>query len=362
MIILKEELINLNLEKADENVYKLVQKRWDSVAKPLNGLGSFETIFAQIGAITGTPDIDIRKKLIIAMCADNGVVEEGVSQSGQEVTAIVSGFMAKMESSVGKMAKVAGADVWAVDIGINCHDSIEGMINKKVAYGTADFLKQPAMTEKEMMLAIEAGMELVKEAKAAEYGVIGTGEMGIGNTTTSSALAAIITGTSVADATGRGAGLDDDGLSRKQQVIGKALEIYGFKQNVAYTGTENALKALQCVGGLDIAGLVGVFIGGAIYHIPIVIDGLISAVAALVAAQIHPTVREYMLASHLGKEKAISVIMDRLGLSPVINAGLALGEGTGAVMLFGLLDIAFSLYTSNTTFDEMQIDQYERYV
>lgn len=360
--MLKEELISLQIEKTDKTIYKQVQDRWDSVAKPLNGLGEFEKIFDRIGAISGTADIDIRKKLIISMCADNGIVEEGVSQSGQEVTAIVSGFMAHGESSVGRMAKVAGTDVWAVDIGINSDTRIAGMIDAKVAMGTANFLKQPAMTLQETMSAIETGIRMVEKAKASGYNIIGTGEMGIGNTTTSSALVAILTGRPIADVTGRGAGLGDEGLRRKQYVITEALHKYGFKQGVEYSGLDNALKALQCVGGLDIAGLVGVFIGGAVYHIPIVIDGLISAVSALVAAQINPLVTEYMLASHMSREKAAGIIMDMLGINPVIDAGLALGEGTGAVMFFGLLDIAFSLYVSQTTFDEMKIDQYERYV
>ena len=217
--MLKEELIKIHVEKLDKKLYKAVQDKWDLVAKPLNGLGDFEKIFDRIGAISGTTDIDIRTKLIISMCADNGVVEEGVSQSGQEVTAIVSGFMAKMQSSVGKMAKVAGSDVWAVDVGINSREKIEGMIDEKVAYGTANFLKQPAMTEEEALAAIVVGIKMVSKAVEAGYKIIGTGEMGIGNTTTSSALTAILTGARVSEVTGRGAGLDDTGLVRKREVI-----------------------------------------------------------------------------------------------------------------------------------------------
>lgn len=359
--MLKEELIKIHVEKLDKKLYKAVQDKWDLVAKPLNGLGNFEKIFDRIGAISGTTDIDIRKKLIISMCADNGVVEEGVSQSGQEVTAIVSGFMAKMQSSVGKMAKVAGSDVWAVDVGINSREKIEGMIDEKVAYGTANFLKQPAMTEEEALAAIEVGIKMVSKAVEAGYKIIGTGEMGIGNTTTSSALTAILTGARVSEVTGRGAGLDDTGLVRKREVICRAIKKYGFEEGKSYSGADDAFKALCCVGGLDIAGLVGVFIGGGIYHVPIVIDGVISAVSALVASEIIPDVKEYMIASHSSREPAAQEIMVSLGITPVINAGLALGEGTGAVMMFGLLDMAFSLYNSQTTFDEMQIDQYERY-
>lgn len=359
--MLKEELINLKIEKPSKEIYAEVQNRWDSIAKPLNGLGDFEAIYDRIGAILGTSDIDISKKLIIAMCADNGIVEEGISQSGQEVTAIVSGFMAKMQSSVGKMATVAKADVWAVDVGINGEAPIEDMIYMNVARGTANFLKQPAMTEEEVLKAIEVGISMVKKAVDEGYQLIGTGEMGIGNTTTSSALTAILTGRPVAEVTGRGAGLDDEGLSRKKYVISEALKKYGFKEGVSYSGFDDAFKALCSVGGLDIAGLVGVFIGGALYHRPIVIDGVISAISAYVAAQLVPDAKEFMVASHVSREPAAQEIMRKLGITPVINAGLALGEGTGAVMMFGLLDIAFSLYDSKTTFEKMQIDQYERF-
>lgn len=357
----KEELRNLKVDAPSKEMYQAVQDKWDSVAKPLNGLGDFETIYDRIGAILGTTNIDISKKVIISMCADNGVVEEGISQSGQEVTSIVSSFMAKKQSSVGKMATVVDSDVWAVDIGINNPNEIEGMVQRKVAMGTANFLKAPAMTEDEVMQAISAGIDMVKIASEQGYNIIGTGEMGIGNTTTSSALTAILTGRTVAEVTGRGAGLDDAGLNRKKEVICKAMEMYGFAEGTAYSGFDNTFKALCSVGGLDIAGIVGLFIGGAIYHKPIVIDGVISAVSAFIAAQLVPTAAEYMIASHISKEPAAHEIMNKLGITPVIQAGLALGEGTGVAMMFGLLDIAFSLYTSDATFDEMNIEQYEKF-
>lgn len=359
--MLKEELINIKVKKLDKSMYYAVQAKWDMVAKPLNGLGDFEHIFDRIGAILGTTQIDISKKLIIAMCADNGIVEEGVSQSGQEVTAIVSGFMARMQSSVGKMAMVAGSDVWAVDVGINSEEALDGVIDKKISYGTSNFLKQPAMTEEEVLKAIQVGIDLVAEAKQQGYKIIGTGEMGIGNTTTSSALTAILTGEKVEAVTGRGAGLDDVGLQRKYQVISDALKKYGYEEGRKYSGKEAAFAALCRVGGFDIAGLVGVFIGGAVYGVPIVIDGVISAISALIATELVENVNEYMIPSHSSREPAANKIMESLGVSPVINAGLALGEGTGAVMMFSLLDMAYSLYDSTTTFDEMNIEKYERY-
>ncbi len=194
------------------------------------------------------------------------------------------------------------------------------------------------------------------ECKDKGYQLIGTGEMGIGNTTTSSMLVAALTGRTAEEVTGRGAGLNDAGLLRKQQVIAQALEKYEKEIRSAH-----ALSMLAAFGGLDIAGMAGVCIGGALYHVPVVLDGLISSVAALVAERIVPGVREFVLPSHLSKEPAAKWIAEELNLHPVIDAGLGLGEGTGAVMLFSLLDLALALYEDQTTFDTMEIAQYERY-
>ena len=310
----------------------------------------------QIGAITGSSSLSIEKKVILTMCADNGVVAEGVSQSGQEVTAVVAGFMGQQASSVGKMARRAGVDVIPVDIGINTKETLPGVRDCKVMQGTRDFLQEPAMTEEEALQALSVGIDLVRECKDKGYQLIGTGEMGIGNTTTSSMLVAALTGRTAEEVTGRGAGLNDAGLLRKQQVIAQALEKYEKEIRSAH-----ALSMLAAFGGLDIAGMAGVCIGGALYHVPVVLDGLISSVAALVAERIVPGVREFVLPSHLSKEPAAKWIAEELNLHPVIDAGLGLGEGTGAVMLFSLLDLALALYEDQTTFDTMEIAQYERY-
>lgn len=212
------------------------------------------------------------------------------------------------------------------------------------------------MTEEEALQALSVGIDLVRECKDKGYQLIGTGEMGIGNTTTSSMLVAALTGRTAEEVTGRGAGLNDAGLLRKQQVIAQALEKYEKEIRSAH-----ALSMLAAFGGLDIAGMAGVCIGGALYHVPVVLDGLISSVAALVAERIVPGVREFVLPSHLSKEPAAKWIAEELKLHPVIDAGLGLGEGTGGVMLFSLLDLALALYEDQTTFDTMEIAQYERY-
>ena len=338
--------MEFKIEEPDKKIRQEIKANWDRVAKPLDGLGEFEGLLARIGAILGSPEIDIAKKAVIVMCADNGVVAEGISQSGQEITAAVTENLGKRNTSVCKMAQTVGAEIFPVDIGVNTDRIFPGVISRKVKKGTNDFLLKPAMSEREAMQAVRVGMELVKECKEAGYTLLGTGEMGIGNTTTSAAMAAALLSVPPEIVAGRGAGLSDEGLATKRRVIADALEKYQLR------GTE-PMRILCSVGGLDIAGLCGVFLGGAKYHMPIVADGVISAVAALT--------KEFIIPSHKGKEPASELLMRELGLYPVIDAGLALGEGTGAVMMFSLLDIAMSLYETGATFGDFKIEEYHRF-
>lgn len=338
----------------DEAIQQQIKKNWDSLAKPLDGLGMFETIFARIGAMQGNTVPDIRRKAVLVMCADNGIVEEHISQSGQEVTAMVAESMGQGNSSVCKMAAAIGCEVIPVDIGINTNRVYPGVLPRKISRGTANFLRTPAMTKEQACAAINVGIELVEQCKQKGYGILGTGEMGIGNTTTSSAMAAALLGCPAERVTGRGAGLDDTGLKHKQQVIEETLQQYQLQP-------EEALRILCCVGGLDIAGMVGVFLGGALYHVPIVIDGVISAVAAVCASRLCPGTEAYMIPSHKGKEPAAGLLLQELSLQPVLEAGLALGEGTGTVFLFSMLDVALTLYREGTTFADIALAPYERY-
>lgn len=338
----------------DEAIQQQIKKNWDSLAKPLDGLGMFETIFARIGAMQGNIVPDIRRKAVMVMCADNGIVEEHISQSGQEVTAMVAESMGQGNSSVCKMAAAIGCEVIPVDIGINTNRVYPGVLPRKISRGTANFLRTPAMTKEQACAAINVGIELVEQCKQKGYGILGTGEMGIGNTTTSSAMAAALLGCPAERVTGRGAGLDDTGLKHKQQVIEEALQQYQLQP-------EETLRILCCVGGLDIAGMVGVFLGGALYHVPVVIDGVISAVAAVCASRLCPGTEAYMIPSHKGKEPAAGLLLQELSLQPVLEAGLALGEGTGTVFLFSMLDVALTLYREGTTFADIALAPYERY-
>lgn len=341
-----EALSKLYIDKLDEGIRENVKEIWDGIAKPLKGLGQFERVFAQIGAITGTTHIDISKKAVIVMCADNGIVEEGVTQYGQEMTSIIATSMVLKDTSVCKMAIVAGADILPVDIGINRENEIEGLIQRNISHGTRNFKKEPAMSQEDALKAIEVGIAMVADCKEQGYSLVGTGEMGIGNTTTSSAMTAALLQCRVEDVTGMGAGLSREGLNRKVEVIKEALDNYNFHKS-------ETLRILATVGGYDIAGLVGVFIGGALHHIPVVMDGVISGVAALTAERLVPGVKDYIIPSHMSKEPAAIKVVEELGLHPVIHAEMALGEGTGAVMMFSLLDMALSLYDNPVTFEDI---------
>lgn len=348
----REALQEITLEKINQNIYDKVQQNWDALAKPLDSLGEFETTFAKIGAILSDETVPLEKKAVIVMCADNGIVEEGISQSGQEVTACVAQALGERKSSVCRMAKAVGADVIPVDIGIATTEQIKGVLEKKVAHGTRNFLKEPAMTEQETLAAIACGIEVVKECRDKGYTLLATGEMGIGNTTTSAAVAAALTGLSVEQVTGKGAGLSEDGLKHKIDVIKRGLKLHSCA---------DAFSALSAVGGLDIAGLCGVCIGAGMYRIPVVLDGVISVAAAFAAEQMVPGVKEYLIASHQSREPAAELMMQKLGLKPVLYANLALGEGTGAVLMFSLLDTVGALYENKTTFSDIKVEQYTRF-
>lgn len=350
----REELAKLAIKAPDKEIYKKVLSNFDHIAKPIDGLGRFEVLTAQIGAIQGTEAIDISKKAVIIMCADNGIIREGISQSGQEVTLAVMKKMAEKKTSVGKMAEVVGADTIPVDIGVNHKNTIPGVLDKKIRPGTRNFRNEPAMTEEEAIRAIFTGIEMVSDCREKDYKILATGEMGIGNTTTSSAVAAALLQCEAAEVTGRGAGLSDGKLIHKKNIIAEAVEKYGLKK-------ADALRILATVGGFDIAGLAGVCIGGALYHVPIVLDGVISMAAALLAERIVPGTKEYLIPSHRGKEPAAERLAKELNVEPVIDGGLALGEGTGAVMMLSLLDIALSVYQDRTSFSDMEIKQYERF-
>ncbi len=364
----REELLELDIDKPDGGVYASSKAVFDSIAKPVDGFGEFEDMICRIAAISGDIRPDISKKALVIMIADNGVVAEGVSQTDSSVTAAVASLMGKGMSTVGVMTSGLDYRIMAVDVGIDSDERIPGIIDRKVRRGTGNIAVENAMSPEECITAINVGIDMVRDCMDKGIGIIATGEMGIGNTTTATALLCALTGMDPKDVTGKGAGLSDEGLKIKTDVIIKSLNRYKADEYCFCdlpTGPSeqklHALSSLASLGGLDIAALAGVFIGGAMFHIPVVIDGLISAVAALTAELIVPGCRDYMTASHKGRERGESEALARLGLRPVIDAGMALGEGTGAVMLYPVIDMVMSVYNSGTRFENAQISQYERF-
>lgn len=346
---------------ANKEVIKKSINQWDGIAKPLRSLGALEEAIVKIAGMTENINVDINKKALIIMCGDNGVVKEQVTQTGSEVTAIVAENFTKKKATVSIMAGVSKTDIFPVDIGMV--KDIEGsltineevapfkILNRKIAYGTSNMLLKAAMTKEETIKAIEVGIELVENLKNKGYKIIATGEMGIGNTTTSSAIASVLLNEPVEKVTGKGAGLSSKGLERKIHVIKESIKLN--KPNV-----NDPLDILAKLGGFDIAGLVGVFIGGAAFKIPIVVDGFISAVAALVAVKIKPQVIDYILPSHVSKEPAGEMVLKELGLIPFLNCGMCLGEGTGAIAVLPILDMACNVYRDMSTFSEIQVEEY----
>ena len=338
-----------SIRTPDEGARAAARRQWDSIAKPLGSLGALEKLISDIAALTGTPKVDISRRAVVVCCADNGVVAEGVTQTGQEVTARMAGEMVKMNSSVCKMAQAAHADVLPVDLGMVRR--VEGVLDRHVMDGTGDIARRPAMTRDQALDAVSAGVELVKELKAKGYRLLVSGEMGIGNTTTSSALVAALLNLPAETVTGRGAGLSDAGLQRKIWAIERAI-------TVNRPDPKDILDVLSKLGGLDICGMAGLFIGGAMEGVPVVIDGFISAVAALIAQRLCPGADIAMLPSHCSEEPAAKRVLAILNKNPIIFANMRLGEGTGGVCLLPLLDMALAVYGGNATIDAVGIDAY----
>lgn len=356
----------------DKKAMEEAGKRWDQIAKPLNSLGLLEEMLIQIAGISGSSQICLDKKAVLVFCGDNGIVEEGVTQTGQEVTAVVAENLARGDSCVCIMAEKAKAAVYPVDMGVSRKltgygefaDGRDGLdhtgnvrypiLNRRLMAGTRNYLYMPAMDRNTAVQGILSGMDIVGQLKKRGYSILATGEMGIGNTTTSSAVISVLLNKEPELVTGRGAGLSTEGLERKREVIRR-----GIAQHKP--DAEDGIDVLAKVGGLDLAGLTGAFLGGAFYRIPVVIDGLISAAAALTAARICPAAREYMLASHMSAEPAGQMVLSALAVKPLIYGNLCLGEGTGAVAIFPLLDMAAAIYQKMSTFSQIQIEEYQHF-
>ena len=335
----------------DEAAREEAHRRWNVCMKPLGSLGLLEKALEDIAALTGSADIALKERAVLVLCADNGVVAQGVTQCGSEMTAIVARNLAAGVTSVCRMAAEAGCRVVPVDMGILDFPGAEGVLPRRIANGTGDIRKGPAMTRANAERAIRTGIELVQAQKMQGVRLLATGEMGIGNTTTSSAVISVLLNRPAAEMTGRGSGLSDEGLARKIQVIEEAIA-------VNRPDPADPIDVLAKVGGLDLAGLCGVFLGGALYRVPVLLDGFISGAAALCALRLCPNAGKAMLASHVSAEPAARMVLEALGKAPLITAGLRLGEGTGAVAAMPLLDMARAVYASGYTFDNCGVEPY----
>ena len=338
------------IRPVDAAAMAAAKQHWDGLGKPLGSLGRLEKALIQIAGIQRTGDVHIDRKALVIMCADNGVVEEGVTQCGQEVTATVAENFLDEKSCVAIMCRRAGTKICPVDIGMAV--DTQRVEKRKIAYGTKNMAKEPAMTREQAVAAIEVGIAKVEELHAQGYEMLATGEMGIGNTTTCSAMTAVYLGLDVETVTGRGAGLSSHGLQRK---------IHAIKQAIAVNqpDPEDPLDVLAKVGGLDIAGMCGLFLGGAAQQMPVVMDGFISQVAALTAMRLVPECADYILASHVSEEPGANILLKALEKDAFLTCGMRLGEGSGAVALFPILDFASDIYHKMSTFVQADIVEYQ---
>lgn len=340
------------ISPVEEGAAEACRQRWTTLAQPLGSMGRMMDAVVALAGLTGRPGAPLRRRAVVVLCADNGVVPQGVTQAGQEVTAILARGLAQGRLTVNQMARVAGADVFPVDLGVTVPQEEPGLLDRRIAPGTGDITRGPAMTRAQAEEAVQTGIDLVAELKAQGYDILCTGEAGIGNTTTSSAVAAVLLGRDPQEVTGRGAGLSSHGLRRKVEVIRQAI-----LQN--QPDPQDPLDVLAKVGGFDLAGLCGLYLGGALYRVPIVVDGFISSVAALCAQRLRPECRQAMVASHCSGEPAGPLVLEALGLHPLIHAGMRVGEGTGAVAVLPLLDMALAVYGEMPTFGQLQIESYQ---
>lgn len=331
------------IQPLDEEAMRLAQREIDYCLKPPGSLGKLEDIARQMAGITGRVHNQIDKKAIIVMMGDNGIYREGVAMYPQNITRIGADFVTSGRMGVNFLAKHAGADIIAVDVGIQVEVDLPAVIKRKVRHGTANFLQEPAMKREEALRAVESGIEITNQAIDQGYRLIGTGEIGIGNTTSSSAVLYAFTGAAIDRVVGRGAGLSDAAFERKKNVVRQAVELHR-------PDPKDPLDVLSKVGGLDLAGLTGVYLACAARRVPVVTDGLISNVAALAAIRFHSTSVQYMFPSHISFEPGGRLLAEIMGLAPMLDMDMRLGEGTGCALVFPIIEAALRMIEEMGTF------------
>jgi nicotinate-nucleotide--dimethylbenzimidazole phosphoribosyltransferase len=324
----------------------IAQKHLDNLTKPPSSLGRLEEFARRLVTITGNKSPLLDKKVIFTFAGDHGVTAEGVSAYPKEVTPQMVFNFLRGGAGINVLARHAGAEVVVVDIGVD-HDfgNVEGLVHMKVVRGTKNFARGAAMTREEAMQCIETGIKLANDYAQKGCGIFGTGEMGIGNTTPSSAIASVLTGRTVAEVTGKGTGISDESLKNKIRVIEEGLKVNNPDKN-------DAIDVLSKVGGTEIGGIAGIVLGAAANKIPVVIDGFISTAGALIAYCIEPKTADYMFAAHNSVEIGHKAMLEKMGLEPILDLNLRLGEGTGAALAMLLIEAGLKIYKEMATFGE----------
>lgn len=338
-----------SIRPADEAAMAAARRRQAELAKPPGSLGRLEEMAVRMAGIAGQVCPTIEKCRVAVFAADNGVVAEGVSCAPQSVTLQQAVNMTRRKTGMSALAKTFGDDVAVYDVGIAAEVRCPDVIGRKVRYGTADMAVEPAMTRSEALQALAVGMEAAAQAKADGMSVLGIGEMGIGNTTTSAAVLSVLLDAEVEAVTGRGGGLTNAGFDRKKQVLRQALRLHHPDKN-------DVLDVLHKVGGLDIAAMTGAFLGCAHEGIAAAVDGYISVAAALCAVRLCPAVGEYLFLSHQSYELGYARAAEALGLTPCLALDMRLGEGSGCPLLFRVLEGACGVMANMATFAEAAIE------
>jgi nicotinate-nucleotide--dimethylbenzimidazole phosphoribosyltransferase len=340
-----------NIKEINEEFYITAQKHIDNLTKPIGSLGRLEEFARRLVAITENKNPVLDKKVIFTFAGDHGVTDEGVSAYPREVTRQMVFNFLNGGAGINVLARHAGAEVVVVDIGVDYDFAdTDGLMKFKVVKGTGNFTKEPAMTRQDAIRCIDVGIKLADGYVKKGYKIFGTGEMGIGNTTPSSAIAAVLTGRPVPEVTGRGTGISDESLKNKIKIIENGIKLN--KPN-----PDDPLDVLSKVGGAEIGGIAGIVIGAAANRIPVVIDGFISTAGALIAYCIEPKTRDYMFAAHNSVETGHKAMLDKMGLSPILDLNLRLGEGTGAALAMPLIEAGLKIYKEMATFGEAGVSE-----
>ncbi len=337
------------IKQVNNEVIEQAQVKVNGLLKPVGSLGILEEIAVQLCGIYGSTELKALKKAVVVCAGDHGIVEEGVTSAPQVVTALMTNFIADGKSGVGVIAKTMGADVIVVDVGVNADIDHPKVLNRKIKRGTNNLAKGSAMSREEAIKSLEVGIEVAKNLIDKGYNILATGEMGIGNTTPSSAIIAAFTGIEPIKLTGVGANLSEEGMIKKVKVIQAGLDVNKPDKN-------DAIDVLSKVGGLEIGAMAGVMLAGAANNIPILVDGFISTASAAIAIHLEPKVVDYLICSHTSAEKGAEVALSSLGFKPYLNMGLRLGEGSGAALTFPIVEASVNMINDMGTYAQAGIE------